>query len=100
MDTIYNITKTKKKYKYLKNLEDIEKIIHVMPNYKLNVDITDERVEGKENILLFNINIIRSDKNKINTNENKKLGYLHSNNYFDNYNEEIVVIIFEKKQND
>ena len=98
MDTLYNITKSKKKLKYLKNFEDIEKVIHVMPNYKLNVEIKNERVEEKENILTFNINIIRGDKNKINSNEQKKLGYLHSNNYFDNYNEEIIVIIFEKNK--
>ena len=98
IETIYNITKTKKKLKYLNNYKDIEEVIHIMPNYKLNIEIINERVEEIENILLFNINIIRGDKNKINSNEQKKLGYLHSNNYFDNYNEEIIVIIFDKNR--
>ena len=93
IETIYNISKSKNELKYLNNYKDIEEVIKIMPKYKLKVDISNTRYEV-ENLLTFNINIVRGDENKINSDEQKELGYLHSNNYFDNYNEEIIVIIF------
>lgn len=97
MDTIYNIPK-KSKLKYLSNYNDIEEILKIMPKYNLNIELTNTKFEEAGNLLTFNINIIRGDKNKINNDEQKELGFLHSNNYFDNYNEEAIIILYDKNK--
>ena len=98
IDTVYEISNAKNKLKYLDNYKDIEEIINIMPKYKINAEILDTKFEGVGNLLTFNINIIRGEKDKINSNEQKELGYLHSNNYNDTYTEEIIIIIYDKNK--
>ena len=84
------------KFKHLKNFNDIEEVIEIMPKYTMKVELLDNFFPEAGNILTFNIKVTRGDVTKINTNEQKELGYLHSNNYSDNYNEKIVVFILDK----
>ena len=70
-----------------------------IPKYELYPELINTRYEVG-NLLTFNISITRGDKNKINSNEEQKeLGFLHSNNYFNYYNEEIMIIIIDKDKN-
>ena len=83
----------------LENLDDIKEIISLIPKYELYPELINTRYEVG-NLLTFNISITRGDKNKINSNEEQKeLGFLHSNNYFNYYNEEIMIIIIDKDKN-
>lgn len=97
-ESIYNLPEHSK-YKNLSNYNDIIEVIKIMPKYNLNVEILNTKFEEAGNYLTFNINIVKGDKNKIKSEENKELGFLHSNNYFDNYHEEAIVIICDKNKN-
>ena len=98
IDTIYDISKAKNRLKHLDNLKDIEEVIKIMPKYKIKAEIFDSKYEGVGDLLSFNIYILRGEKDKINSSEQKELGYLHSNNYSDTYNEEIIMIIWDKNK--
>ena len=77
--------------KKLKNYKDINEIISIMPKYSINLNITNTHYEEAGNLLSFKIKIKRENEGN-----EKKLGFLHSNNYNDNYDEEAFVIIFDK----
>ena len=77
--------------KKLKNYKDINEIISIMPKYSINLNITNTYYEEAGNLLAFKIKIKRENEGN-----EKKLGFLHSNNYNDNYDEEAFVIIFDK----
>ena len=77
--------------KKLKNYKDINEIISIMPKYSINLNITNTYYEEAGNLLVFKIKIKRENEGN-----EKKLGFLHSNNYNDNYNEEDFIIIFDK----
>ena len=77
--------------KKLKNYKDIKEIISIMPKYSINLNITNTYYEEAGNLLSFKIKIKRENEGN-----EKKLGFLHSNNYNDNYDEEAFVIIFDK----
>ena len=77
--------------KKLKNYKDINEIISIMPKYSINLNITNTYYEEAGNLLVFKIKIKRENEGN-----EKKLGFLHSNNYNDNYDEEAFVIIFDK----
>ena len=77
--------------KKLKNYKDIKEIISIMPKYSINLNITNTYYEEAGNLLVFKIKIKRENEGN-----EKKLGFLHSNNYNDNYDEEAFVIIFDK----
>ena len=74
----------------LDNYKDIKETILTLPKYKIDLNITNTRYEEAGNLLTFNIKIKREDENN-----KKELGFLHSNNYYDNYTEEAFVIIFD-----
>ena len=84
------------KIKNLNNFKDIEEVIEIMPKYTLKVELLNNFYPEAGNILTFNIKVTRGDVTKTNANEQKVLGYLHSNNYSDNYNEKIFVFILDK----
>ena len=94
-ESIYKISHNSK-LKKLSNYNDIIEAIKIMPKYNLEVEILNTTFEEAGNYLTFNINIIRGDKNKINSADQKELGFLHSNNYFDNFTEQVIVIICDK----
>ena len=77
--------------KKLKNYKDIKEIISIMPKYSINLNISNTYYEEAGNLLAFKIKIKRENEGN-----EKKLGFLHSNNYNDNYNEEDFIIIFDK----
>ena len=77
--------------KKLKNYKDINEIISIMPKYSINLNITNTYYEEAGNLLVFKIKIKRENEGN-----EKKLGFLHSNNYNDNYDEEVFIIIFDK----
>ena len=97
-ESIYNLSEHSK-FKNLSNYNDIIEVIKIMPKYNLNVEILNTKFEEAGNYLTFNINIVKGDKNKINSEEQKELGFLHSNNFFDNYHEEAIIIICDKNKN-
>ena len=97
-ESIYNLSEHSK-FKNLSNYNDIIEVIEIMPKYNLNVEILNTKFEEAGNYLTFNINIVKGDKNKINSEEQKELGFLHSNNFFDNYHEEAIIIICDKTKN-
>ena len=74
----------------LDNYKYIKEIILMLPKYKIDLNIVNTRYEEAGNLLTFNIKIKREDENI-----KKELGFLHSNNYHDNYTEEAFVIIFD-----
>ena len=80
-------------FKKLDNYKDIKEIIEMMPKYTLDLNVTNTFYEEAGNLLTFNIKIKRENEGN-----EKKLGFLHSNNYNDNYNEEAFVIIFDKNK--
>ena len=86
------------KYKWLQklnNYNEIEKVISIMPKYKLEAEIINEK-----SLLKFKIIVIRGDASKINLNENQKeLGFLHSNTYTNFYIEEAMIMIIDKDKN-
>jgi hypothetical protein len=91
-----NMTKGKKsKLQKVNNINDIEEVLSIMPKYTLKVELLNNKFPEAGNLLSFNIKVIRGDETKINSNDQKELGYLHSNNYFDNYEEEIVIVILD-----
>jgi hypothetical protein len=84
----------------LSNYNDIKSVISVLPKYKLDVKLENIKYPEAGNLLTFNIVVTRGDINKINSNEEQKeLGFLHSNTYSHNYNEEIMVVIIDKVKN-
>ena len=80
-------------FKKLDNYKDIKEIIEMMPKYTLDLNVTNTFYEEAGNLLTFNIKIKRENEGN-----EKKLGFLHSNNYNGNYNEEAFVIIFDKNK--
>ena len=74
----------------LDNYKNIKEILLILPKYKIDFNIKNTRYEEAGNLYTFNIKIKREDENS-----KKQLGFLHSNNYFDNYNEQAFVIIFD-----
>ena len=84
----------------LSNYNDIKSVISVLPKYKLDVKLVNLKYPEAGNFLTFNIAVTRGDINKINSNEDQiELGFLHSNTYSHNYNEEIMVVIIDKVKN-
>ena len=75
--------------KELDNYKDIKEIISKFPKYEMNINIKDTRYDVG-NLLTFNLGIKRENKDN-----KKQLGFLHSNNFSDNYDEEIFIIIFD-----
>ena len=61
-----------------------------MPKYNIKVELSNNVFGGAGNLLTFNIKIVRGGG------EQKELGFLHSNNYYDNYKEEVIIIIIDK----
>ena len=81
----------------LNNYNDIKSVIKVIPKYNLDVKIVNIKYPEAGNLLTFNIAVTRGD---IKSNEDaKELGFLHSNTYSDNYNEEIMIVIIDKDKN-
>ena len=80
-------------FKKLDNYKDIKEIIEIMPKYIIDLNVTNTFYEEAGNLLTFNIKIKRENEGN-----EKKLGFLHSNNYNGNYNEEAFVIIFDKNK--
>jgi hypothetical protein len=74
----------------LDNYKDIKEVLLVLPKYEIDININNVWYEHAGNLFTFNIIIKRGDENN-----KKQLGYLHSNNYDDNYNEQAFVIIFD-----
>jgi hypothetical protein len=91
------------KYKWLQklnNYNDIEQVISVMPKYKLEAEIRDTKTQEGSNLLTFKIIVTRGDGSQINSNENQKeLGFLHSNTYTNYYEEEALIMIIDKDKN-
>ena len=86
------IMKEKEEEEWLKELDnykDIKEIISKFPKYEMNINIKDTRYDVG-NLLTFNLGIKRENKDN-----KKQLGFLHSNNFSDNYDEEIFIIIFD-----
>jgi len=81
----------------LNNYKDIKSVIKVLPKYNLDVKIVNIKYPEAGNLLTFNISVTRGD---IKPNEDpKELGFLHSNTYSENYNEEIMIVIIDKDKN-
>ena len=78
----------------LDNYQDIKEVINTLPKYTIDTNITNNLYPEAGNLLTFNIIIKRGD-NQTNSNNKKELGFLHSNNYCDNYNEQAFVIIYD-----
>ena len=93
----------KKNYTSLLNIinyNDIEQVISVMPKYKLEAEIRDTKTQEGSNLLTFKIIVTRGDGSQINSNENQKeLGFLHSNTYTNYYEEEALIMIIDKDKN-
>ena len=71
-----------------------------MPKYKLEAEINDSKSKEGLNLLTFEIIVTRGDASKINSNENQKeLGFLHSNTYTSYYVEEAMIVIIDKEKN-
>jgi hypothetical protein len=91
------------KYKWLQklnNYNDIEQVISIMPKYKLEAEIRDTKTQEGSNLLTFKIIVTRGDGSQINSNENQKeLGFLHSNTYTSYYVEEAMIVIIDKEKN-
>ena len=74
----------------LNNYNDIKEVLNIYPLYNIEVNITNQRFEEAGNLFTFNIIIKRGNKDN-----KKELGFLHSNNYYDNYEEKAYVIIYD-----
>ena len=100
MKAIYYLLLRKNELKKLNNIKDIDEVISIIPHYTMKVDLS-HTIYPEEYLIKFIVNITRNSKNKIKDQKKSKrnLGYLHSNNYFDNYDEEIIVIILDKEKN-
>ena len=84
----------------LNNYEDIKSVISVLPKYDIDVKLVNIKYPEAGNLLTFNIEVTRGNINKINSNEEQKeLGFLHSNTYSEYYNEEIMIVIIDKDKN-
>ena len=81
--------KEEKWLEQLDNYKDIKEILSILPKYNIDSSIKNTRFEVG-NVITFNIKVKRENEG-----EKKQLGFLHSNNYSDNYTEEIVIIIFD-----
>ena len=90
IETVYSIPKQNNKLKFLPNYKDIEEVLKIMPKYNIKVELSNNVFGGAGNLLTFNIKIVRGGG------EQKELGFLHSNNYYDNYKEEVIIIIIDK----
>ena len=90
IETVYSIPKQNNKLKFLPNYKDIEEVLKIMPKYNIKVELSNNVFGGAGNLLTFNIKIVRGGG------EQKELGFLHSNNYYDNYTEEEIIIIIDK----
>ena len=74
----------------LDNYVNIKEILLILPKYKIDINIKNTRYEEAGNLFTFNIKIKRENENN-----KKQLGFLHSNNYYDNYNEQAFIIIYD-----
>ncbi len=95
--TIYNLLIKKNGLKNLNNIKDIDEVVSIIPHYSMKVDLSHE-IFPEEYLIKFKICIDRKGKNIINDEKKNKikLGFLHSNNYCEKYEEEIIVIILDK----
>ena len=99
-ELIQNSTNENTWLQKLDNYNDIKSVISVLPKYDMDVKIVNIKYPEAGNLLTFNIVVTRGDVNKINSNEEQKeLGFLHSNTFSDCYDEEIMIVIVDKDKN-
>ena len=88
--------------KTFSNFSEINKAISTYPKYKINIDIISTHYEVGD-LIILNLHILRNktfDKktnNQTETQNIKELGLLHSNNYINFFNEEIICFLVEKE---
>lgn len=85
-------------FQKLENIQDIKEVIKILPQYYIDANISNNLYPEAGNLLTFNIKIKRGENIDINNNK-KELGFLHSNNYNNSFNENAFVIIVDKKSN-
>ena len=99
-ELIQNSTNENAWLQKLDNYNDIKSVISVLPKYDMDVKIVNIKYPEAGNLLTFNIVVTRGDVNKINSSEDQKeLGFLHSNTFSDCYDEEIMIVIVDKDKN-
>ena len=78
----------------LDNYKDIKEIISIMPIYNINLEMKNTRFEEAGNLITFDI-VLKKDNKSFKEKNQKQLGFLHSNIYSDNYEEQAFIIIFD-----
>ena len=95
MNNFLSKQKEEKWLEKLDNYQDIKEVLNTLPIYNIDVNIVNNLYPEAGNLLTFNIKIKRGD----NSNNKKELGFLHSNNYNNIYNEQGFVIVFDRNNN-
>ena len=82
----------------LDNVQDIKEVIKTLPKYNMEINIANNLYPQAGNLLTFNIKVKRGENIEGN-NTKKELGFLHSNNYSNCFDENAYVIIVDKNSN-